>query len=153
VARVEWSRLSGDEAEAVIGIMLCREHPTATRVKPSQGDGGIDVWVPEGDTAIVYQIKSYTGNINASRRAKVKKSWKTLLDYAQENSITISDWYLVMPENPTTGQLKWLEELTKQAPHGRAVIQGDFLTIAVRVSMPREEMTNYLEGMLGTTRD
>jgi hypothetical protein len=135
-----------------------RDHalPRAPDSDPGEavpGDGGIDVWVPEGDTAIVYQIKSYTGNIDASRRAKVKKSWKTLLDYAQENSITISDWYLVMPENPTTGQLKWLEELTKQAPHGRAVIQGDFLTIAVRVSMPREEMTNYLEGMLGTTRD
>jgi hypothetical protein len=113
VARVEWSRLSGDETEAVLGIMLCREHRTATRVKPSRGDGGIDIWVPEGDTAIVYQVKSYTGNIDPSRLAKIKKSWETLLDYAAKNSITLSAWYLVMPENPTTGQLEWLGELTK----------------------------------------
>lgn len=73
MARVEWSRLSGDEAEAVLGVMLCREHPTATRVKPSQGDGGIDVWVPEGDTAIVYQIKSYTGNIEGYAKPALKK--------------------------------------------------------------------------------
>lgn len=113
MARVEWSRLSGDEAEAVLGVMLCREHPTATRVKPSQGDGGIDVWVPEGDVASVYQIKSYTGNIDSSRQAKIKKSWTTLLDYAEKNSITLSAWYLVLPENPTKEQLEWFRELTK----------------------------------------
>lgn len=115
MARVEWSRLSGDEAEAVLGVMLCREHPTATRVKPSQGDGGIDVWVPEGDVASVYQIKSYTGNIDSSRQAKIKKSWTTLLDYSEKNSLALSAWYLVLPENPTKEQLGWFRELTKDA--------------------------------------
>jgi hypothetical protein len=41
----------------------------------------------------------------------------------------------------------------ERAPHGRAVIQDSVLTISVRVSMPREEMTNYLERTLGTTSD
>ncbi|MGH9920759.1 MAG: restriction endonuclease [Nitrososphaerales archaeon] len=77
MARVEWSRQSGDDVEAVLGILLCREHPTATRVKPSVGDGGIDVWVPEGDTATVYQIKRYTGNITATRKGHIKESWET----------------------------------------------------------------------------
>jgi hypothetical protein len=113
VARVEWSRQSGDEVEAVLGILLCREHPTATRVKASVGDGGIDVWVPEGETATVYQIKSYTGNISSTRQGHIKKSWETLLAYAKENSITLSAWYLVTPENPTKEQLKWFKELTK----------------------------------------
>lgn len=115
VARVEWSRQSGDEVEAVLGILLCREHPTATRVKASVGDGGIDVWVPEGEAATVYQIKRYTGNITATRKGHIKKSWETLLAYVEGNNITLSAWYLVMPENPTKEQLTWFEELTKDA--------------------------------------
>ncbi len=116
MARVEWSRQSGDDIEAVLGILLCREHPTATRVKPSVGDGGIDVWVPEGgDAATVYQIKKYTGNITATRKGHIKESWETLLAYAEENSISLSAWYLVMPENPTKEQLTWFGELTEDA--------------------------------------
>jgi hypothetical protein len=116
MARVEWSRQSGDDVEAVLGILLCREHPTATRVKPSVGDGGIDVWVPEGgDAATVYQIKKYTGNITATRKGHIKESWETLLAYAEENSISLSAWYLVMPENPTKEQLTWFGELTEDA--------------------------------------
>jgi hypothetical protein len=116
MARVEWSRQSGDDVEAVLGILLCREHPTATRVKPSVGDGGIDVWVPEGgDAATVYQIKKYTGNITATRNGHIKESWETLLAYAEENSISLSAWYLVMPENPTKEQLTWFGELTEDA--------------------------------------
>ena len=112
---MEWSRQSGDEVEAVLGILLCREHPIATRVKASVGDGGIDVWVPEGEAATVYQIKSYTGNITATRKGHIKKSWETLLAYAEENSITLSAWYLIMPENPTKEQLTWFEKLTEDA--------------------------------------
>ena len=113
MARVEWSRLSGEEIEAVLGVLLCREHPTATRVKPSKGDGGIDVWVPDGESATVYQIKGYTGNIDSTRRGHIKGSWETILAYAEENSITLSAWYLVTPENPTKEQLKWFKELTQ----------------------------------------
>jgi hypothetical protein len=107
-------RLTGS-VEAVLGILLCREHPTATRVKASVGDGGIDVWVPEGEAATVYQIKRYTGNITATRQGHIKKSWETLLAYAEENFITLSAWYLVMPENPTKEQLKWFKKLTEGA--------------------------------------
>ncbi len=115
VARVEWSRLSGDDVEAVLGVLLCREHPTATRVKASRGDGGIDVWVPEGETAVVYQIKGYTGNIGATRKRHIESSWKKLHTYTEENAIVLSAWYLVTPENPTKEQLGWLRELTDGA--------------------------------------
>jgi hypothetical protein len=95
VARLEWSRLSGEETEAVLAVLLCREHPTAVRVKPSSGDGGIDVWVPDGESATVYQIKGYTGNIDSTRQGHIKKSWNTLLKYAEEKSIKLSSWYLI----------------------------------------------------------
>jgi hypothetical protein len=63
------SWLSGEEIEAVPGILLCREHPTATCVKHSSGGGGIDVWVPNGEVATVCQIKGYTGNIDSKAPA------------------------------------------------------------------------------------
>src|SRR5262249_16354536 len=69
----------------------------------------------EGEAATVYQVKRYTGNITATRKRHIKKSWMTLLAYADENSITILAWYLVMPENPTKEQLEWFKELTEEA--------------------------------------
>jgi hypothetical protein len=115
VARVEWSRLSGDETEAVLAVLLCREHPAAVRVKPSQGDGGIDVWVPDGERASVYQIKGYTGNIDSTRQGHITKSWNTLIAYTQAKSIKLSSWYLVTPENPTKEQLEWFKGLVNGA--------------------------------------
>jgi hypothetical protein len=109
MARVEWSRLPGEETEAVLGIMLCREHYGATRVKPSQGDGGIDIWVPVSNTVEIYQIKGYTGQLTARRKGHIKKSWETLNKYAAANSIVRSGWHLVTPENPTKEHLKWMQ--------------------------------------------
>lgn len=118
MARVEWSRLSGDEVEAVVAILLCREYPTATRIKPSRGDGGIDVWVPGVRGATVFQVKRYTGNIDATRKGHIEDSWDTLQEYVKVNSISQAAWYLVMPENPTKEQLKWFdEELTANAKY------------------------------------
>jgi len=115
VARVEWSRLSGNEIEAVLGVMLCSEFPTATRIKPSQGDGGIDIWVPPASAATVYQVKGYTGKIDARRLDHIRDSWDTLVKYTQKNSIRLSAWFLVTPENPTKEQLEWLRKLTNDA--------------------------------------
>jgi Zn-dependent peptidase ImmA (M78 family)/DNA-binding XRE family transcriptional regulator len=115
VARVEWSRLSGADIESVLGVMLCRDFPTATRVKPSQGDGGIDVWIPPFEAATVYQIKGYTGNIDAKRLSHIKDSWDTLVKYTEQNAIRLTSWFLVTPENPTKEQLAWLRDLTSEA--------------------------------------
>jgi transcriptional regulator with XRE-family HTH domain len=115
MARVEWSRLSGDEVESVLAILLCREYPSATRVKPSRGDGGIDIWVPSGESAEIFQIKGYTGNISSTRRRHIESSWKRLISYTQQNSIPVSGWTLITPENPTNEQLRWLQEITGDA--------------------------------------
>jgi hypothetical protein len=115
VSRVEWSRRTPDEVEAVIGYMLCREFPNAIRIKSSQGDGGIDVRVPRGNGIDVYQVKSFTGTINSSRKRLIKGSFKALLAFAEEERLRISEWFLVMPENPTKEQFKWLEQITSAA--------------------------------------
>lgn len=116
MSRVEWSRRTPDEVENVISFMLCREFaPKANRIKSSQGDGGIDVRVPSGSGIDVYQVKSFTGNINSSRLRQIKHSFETLLAFAEEEELHISRWFLVVPENPTKEQLKWLEHLTSAA--------------------------------------
>jgi transcriptional regulator with XRE-family HTH domain len=115
MARVEWTRLSGNDVEAVLAILLCREYPSGTRVKPSRGDGGIDFWVPSDDAAEIFQIKGFTGNIGSTRRRQIESSWKRMLSYTQQNSIPVSGWTLVTPENPTNEQLRWFEEMIRYA--------------------------------------
>ena len=46
MARVEWTRHEGDDIEAVVGMFICSDLPNAVRVRPSQGDGGVDIFVP-----------------------------------------------------------------------------------------------------------
>jgi hypothetical protein len=111
MARVEWSRLSGEEVEAVLAIMLCREYPSAIRIKPSVGDGGIDLRVSRDDGIIVFQIKGYTGRLTATRKKHITKSLKKVKEYAEANSLTLSEWILVMPENPSKEAIKWFDEV------------------------------------------
>jgi hypothetical protein len=110
MSRVEWTRLSGDEIESVLAIMLCLEHPLAIRVKPSVGDGGIDLRVPRSNGIAVYQIKGFTGRLTASRKNQITKSWKAMNKYAEDNSLSLVEWVLVMPENPSKEALKWFDD-------------------------------------------
>jgi hypothetical protein len=41
VAPVEWTVISGEQAETVLANLTYNEHPAAVRVSPSQGDYGI----------------------------------------------------------------------------------------------------------------
>lgn len=42
--RVEWTRRTPEEIEEVLGIPLCSKYPlSATGVRPSRGDKGVDV--------------------------------------------------------------------------------------------------------------
>jgi hypothetical protein len=115
MARVEWSRYPGEEIETVIAIMLCREYPNANRPKPARGDGGIDLLVPGADGAAIYQIKGYTGNLTLAQKRHIKESWEALAKYSAANSLKVSEWNLVIPENLTNEQREWVEELTKDA--------------------------------------
>jgi len=62
MSRVEWTRLEGNDVEAVVAMFVNREHPRSVRITPSIGDGGVDIVDagagPEG-TDDVYQVKKY----------------------------------------------------------------------------------------------
>ncbi|MDP9643677.1 hypothetical protein J2S53_003622 [Actinopolyspora lacussalsi] len=115
MSRLEWTRYSGDDVEAVIGIMLCREHKEAQRVRPSKGDRGVDVFVPTPEGWDVYQVKSFTGNLKSGQKSKIRDSLRELESYSQAEGLKINSWCLAIPLNPTLENLEWLKEVTAQA--------------------------------------
>ena len=98
-------------------MFLCRMNPAAFRVRPSQGDGGIDVCVPTGvDHFEVYQVKKFASNLMDSQKKQVEKSHARLRDFAGERGWTIDQWYLTLPLDPTTENLTWLAEVAAEGP-------------------------------------
>ncbi|HVL07331.1 MAG TPA: hypothetical protein VM388_15185 [Acidimicrobiales bacterium] len=114
MARVEWARLSGDDVEHVLSVMLAREHPTARRIRPSQGDRGLDVVVPRPELGgfDVYQVKSFAVNLGSNEKRQIKKSFKRVVAHAADSGLPITGWYLVLPLDPTPQNTEWFDELT-----------------------------------------
>ena len=116
MARVEWSRRSGDEVESVIAIMLCREYPHARRIRPASGDDGIDVLVPVAGGIEVYQVKKHALNLTGGQKGKIKNSFKRISEYSAASGRNVVAWHLTLPLNPTPGNEVWFQELTSDAP-------------------------------------
>ena len=135
MGRVEWTRTEPGDVEQVVSILLCRENPSAVRVRPSRGDGGIDVLAPsrDGTGVAVYQVKSFTASLTQGQKAQAERSFRRLMDYAAERGLHVAEWYLTLPVNPTNENLEWLESFT--AGHG--------LTAEWRG-------LDFLEGLVGT---
>ncbi len=100
MARVEWSELSGEEAETVLATLIYSEYPTATRVRPSRGDYGIDVVVPvlDGSSQLdVYQIKKYSRTLTAGQKRDIEESFERLLIGLVERNIAVRGLASVAP--------------------------------------------------------
>ena len=77
--RVEWTLLSGEDAERLLAMLLCSQMPNATHLRPGQGDGGVDVFDP-GPQGLdverdVYQVKRFTGALTSSHKRQIKRSF------------------------------------------------------------------------------
>lgn len=118
--RVDWGARDGNEIEAVLANLLYNRHGRAIRVRPGQGDFGIDVIVPATENAEpwdVYQIKKYSANLNASQRAKIVDSFSRMLLGMVRENLPVNDWYLVTPLDPTviTDLRGWFAILPEKA--------------------------------------
>lgn len=120
MSRVEWTRRTPEEVESVIAFMLCREFPNAIRIRPSQGDGGIDIMVPSPSGVTIYQIKSFAQNLTFSQKKQIQRSFDTLLAYAGKENLHVLKWCLVMPLDPTREQLRWLQQVTSKGDFPRS---------------------------------
>ncbi len=101
---VDWGSRDGNEVEAVIASLLYNECGRAVRVRPGQGDFGIDIIIPatqDSERWDVYQVKKYAANLSSSQRAKIIESFSRLLIGLTREGLPINDWYLVTPLDPT----------------------------------------------------
>lgn len=110
--QIVWSDHDGNRIEELLGVMLCRRFPHANRIRPAQGDGGIDVMVPVDDGLYdIYQVKGFTASLDNSQKQQVKNSLKRI---ASNPHVRVRDWHLVAPVNPTPAQMfDWFQPATK----------------------------------------
>ncbi|NRQ48510.1 hypothetical protein [Aeromicrobium stalagmiti] len=115
--RIEWGRYGGDDIEAVVSMMLNREHPNSVRIAPSQGDGGVDILDrgagPDGGD-IVYQVKRFTGPLDSDHKSKIKSSletlWGNLHDEGRWSHLNVTSWQLITATTPSPEGDEWFHE-------------------------------------------
>lgn len=119
MTRVEWAALEGGEVETVLANLLYNKNDRAQRIRPTQGDFGIDVIIPPVETAEpwdVYQIKKYATNLTPGQKSKIVESFARMLIGLTRENLPVKDWYLVMPLDPTLPNLKdWFKGLPEAA--------------------------------------
>jgi hypothetical protein len=116
--RVEWTVLSGELAESVLSVLIYSEHPRALRIRPSQGDGGVDILVPNDVAAAktdVYQVKKFATNLSTSQKGQIDRSYWRLLNLIANEKIHVANWYLFMPLDPTPENQTWFADLSIRA--------------------------------------
>ncbi|MFE1399233.1 hypothetical protein ACFW53_14915 [Nocardiopsis dassonvillei] len=116
MTKVEWTLVDRDDLEHLVSIFLCREHPSAQRIKPQHGDGGIDVFVPvtpNRDTVDVYQVKAFKENIDDDRKKQITGSFKRIVAFSGKEGFSVRNWYLVAPFLPMNKDEAWLRKITK----------------------------------------
>lgn len=112
--RIPWTRYSGEDVESVLATLISLEERDAIKIRPSRGDGGIDLIVYlDAETVNVYQIKKFAENLKSSQKAQIENSWKELLTTTADLHVKINSWHLVMPLDPTNENLRWAKELVE----------------------------------------
>ncbi|WP_329260836.1 hypothetical protein OG417_25155 [Actinoallomurus sp. NBC_01490] len=173
---IPWTVVDPDTIERMIAVGLCRRHKHARRIKPSQGDGGLDVLVPVPGRSQLqvenYQVKKFADGLNDSRKRQIEKSLTRAIATHNETTFgyRIFKWYLALPMDLTREQEKWLfdlasdlkapfpvevfgltsiEELLLESPNIRDYYLGEGLE---RVREALAQISN-LAGLQGITAD
>lgn len=113
--RINWTdpSLSGGLFEKIVGCLLGIEHKDSIRVRPSQGDGGVDIFIPVGDGLIdVHQAKHYPGVLHWT---KIQGSLNRLAG-GEWLGHTVRSWYLTVPKQPTRHNLTKFDEISVGVP-------------------------------------
>ncbi|AEF43116.1 hypothetical protein AS9A_P20072 (plasmid) [Hoyosella subflava DQS3-9A1] len=101
--------------EEFVSILLCREYPHAQRIKPGQGDGGIDIRVPDEpgrSSFTIYQVKKFSDTIDTSERSQIKKSVERLRKTVSETGLAVSELVVAFPSSMTPNNDQWFTDLT-----------------------------------------
>ena len=112
--RIPWTRYSGEDVESVLATFISLEERNAIKIRPSRGDGGIDLIVYlDAETVDIYQIKKIAENLKNSQKAQIENSWQELSATTAVLHVKINSWHLVMPLDPTNENLRWAKELVE----------------------------------------
>lgn len=114
MSRIEWTRQEGNDVEAMVAMLVNREHPNSIRITPSRGDGGVDILdrgaAPNGGD-VVYQVKRYSSPLTAKQKTEIEESLETLMSDPRWASLSVETWCLVTPWDPTPEAEAWLRSL------------------------------------------
>ena len=111
--KIQWNDFEPQGYEDMVSVLLSRLHPNAQRIDGKGGDGGRDVQIVDGQDGPIthaFELKSFTGRMNAGRRSQVKSSLK------RAASLRPARWTLVVPIDPTPAEDTWFRELRKDYP-------------------------------------
>lgn len=112
--RIPWTRYSGEDVESVLATFISLEERNAIKIRPSRGDGGIDLIVYlDAEKVDIYQIKKFAENLKNSQKAQIENSWQELSATTAVLHVKINSWHLVMPLDPTNENLRWAKELVE----------------------------------------
>ena len=97
-----------------MAVLLGNKDERAFRIRPSKGDGGLDVLVPaerEGHFDD-YQVKKFATNLDDNQKRQIVESLTRARDTHNDpdSPFLIDTWYLTLPLNPTREQYKWLKD-------------------------------------------
>ncbi len=111
MAQVNWDS-ARHVFEDMVSNLLSNLHPNAERIDGSGGDDGRDVQLRESGRLDLFELKSFTGRVSKEkgRRRNIEKSLKKAAEL-QPNS-----WTLVVPIDPTSGELTWFDGLKSKYP-------------------------------------
>lgn len=98
--------------ELVCEELLRYENPAfdVHRVKASRGDGGIDIYVSNGETVQIYQCKFFVDKLTSSRWNQIKSSFLRILDL---HDICVDEWFLCIPKEFTKEDICEIENFKK----------------------------------------
>jgi hypothetical protein len=119
MGRVEWLALGGDEVETQLANLIYNDDGRAIRIRPSQGDYGIDIIIPTAanpEKWDVYQVKKFARNLTSGQKAQIVESFGRVLVGLLRRKVPLNNWYLVLPLDPTLeNYLEWLQGMPEEA--------------------------------------
>lgn len=114
---VSWDRIAGETLEAIVGVLLAREFVDVDRVRPQQGDGGLDVIVKVGPELYdVYQVKRFSQTLTDDQKSKIRKSLKRAIATHNDDEIPVQirNWYITLPYHAMLSERTWLTRAAKR---------------------------------------
>lgn len=114
MAPVPWVTTPPDLIEQIVAVLLGNKYENTFRIRPSKGDGGLDVLVPTTESGHFddYQVKKFASKLGSNEKRhnieSLEAATKTHND--PDSPFLIDTWYLTLPLNPTREQYKWLDD-------------------------------------------